>query len=152
MDVNVDIFKKYSADKKLELLENATESELLFLAESTLMKIIKEVGERQNPNSKEHHKDLVLINEVGNGWNSIVKFVSYTGNHVYLGINLNYGCEEIVLMTAFSQFDKFGTYRDSYIWNSIKGPQTTYYTYNETEKAAVYKEILRTYIIKKYEK
>ena len=83
LDINVELFKKQSAKKKLEIVENLTTEELLMTNVDTVKRILKEVGEKQG---KSNNKRIYISREhrAGNDWNSTVDaFNIYKGNVYY---------------------------------------------------------------------
>ena len=56
LDINVELFKKQSAKKKLEIVENLTTEELLMTSVDTVKRILKEVGEKQGKSNMEKNE------------------------------------------------------------------------------------------------
>lgn len=151
MNINVEIFKRYQPEKKLALIEALSESELLMLSSASIIRIIKEVGKGSSSRERSHNKDLNLLTSVSNNWNADVEGFAYYKKTLYVEIYLQYSNTDTTTSDTFANFDKTSSYRGSYEWDDRYGhPQTTYFTFDSSDKARVYKQLLITYVKKKY--
>ena len=151
MNINVEIFKRYQPEKKLALIEALSESELLMLSSASIIRIIKEVGRGSSSRERSHNKDLKLLTSVSNHWNADVEGFTYYKKVLYIEIYLQYSNTDTFTSDTFANFDKMNPYRGSYKWRDMyDNPQTTYFTFDADDKARVYKQLLITYIKKKY--
>ena len=149
-DVNIELFKRMSPERKIELIRNLTQAELSGVLETTLLRIIKEVG-RRNPGTRNYEFYIHPDRRTGNRWNSEVKGLWFNKGKLYVMayIQLDHtDCEKIV---PSDDFFKEGTYRGSLIREDHYGnPQTHYYVYDEKDKAEVLRSICLEYIHTKY--
>lgn len=151
MNINVEIFKRYQPEKKLALIETLSESELLMLSSASIIRIIKEVGNGSSSRERSHNKDLKLLTSVSNHWNADVEGFTYYKKILYVEICLQYSNTDITRLDPFANFDKVNSYRGFYEWKDGYGhPHTTYFTFDSSDKARVYKQLLITYVKKKY--
>ena len=132
----------------MQIINNADDGNLLNVRESTLIRIIKEVGYGSKGS---HSKSLALMENVGNNWNSTVQNIYIYKKKAYITFYVQYSDTDTYVSVTLSEFlgntDFQGnlTYTDRY-----NGPQTAYFNYSLQAKAKVIKEILLTYIHKKY--
>jgi len=151
MNINVEIFKKYKPEKKLHMINNLTNSELLQVNTITIIRIIKEVGYGHSSETKCHNKSLRLKNTIGNNWNSDVEEIYIYKKVPYISFYLQYDNTDTGDSDKLVNFLGRGEYLGNYTYEDRYGNhQTTYYRYDEEDKARVIKEILLTYIHNKY--
>ena len=140
-NVNTEFFKKTSPEKKIEIIKNLTQTELSGVSETTLLRIVKEVGRR---NSGTRNYEFYI-------WNSEVEGLwVYKGKlYVMAYIQLDHtDCEKII---PYDDFFKEGEYRGTVIRDDRYGnPQTHYYVYDGKDKAEVLRAICLEYIHAKY--
>ena len=150
MNVNNFIFTRTQPKKKLEVIEKLSNDELLAVSESTVKKIIKEVGRRRN---KSRDKDLYISYDrrVGNSWNSTVENVDLVKGKLYVGFYIQYENTDTNTSDDFDNFFKRGNYRGEIRRLDRYGNGRTYYfCYDESDKAKVMKSILLEYVYSKY--
>lgn len=70
-NINVELFKRYAPKKKLEIINSLSESELLSISYTTILRIIKEAGKGDSGKARNKFKTLFL-SDTGNNWNSNV--------------------------------------------------------------------------------
>ena len=149
-DVNMELFKRTSPEKKIEIINNLTQTELFGVSETTLLQIIKEAG-RRNPGTRNYELYIHPDRRAGNQWNSEVEGIwLYKGKlSVMVYIQLDHtDCEKTI---PFNDFFKRGEYRGAVIREDRYGnPQTHYYVYDEKDKADVLRSICLEYIHTKY--
>lgn len=151
MDINIEIFKRYQPKKKLEIIESLTDKELLNLKESTVIRIVKEVG---NFHHQSKRNKLLSINgerRHGNSWNSIFEGVDFYKGKLYVDVYLQYENTDTNLSEEWRNFFRPGDYQGHYQTDDWMGnPQTYYFTYTEIQKVRCIKSILLEYIYRKY--
>ena len=151
-NINVELFKRYAPKKKLEIIEKLSNDELLAVSESTVKKIIQEVGQRRY---KSRDKELRISRDrrVGNNWNSDFEAVGTYKKKLYVHLYVQYGdCDtDTTEVVDYAKFFCRGKYE-----GEIKGidyhfnPKYYYYTYDEEEKAKCIRSILLEYVYTKY--
>lgn len=155
MNINVELFKRYKPENKLEIVKNLTQAELLSVTKATILRIIKEAGRGDRYKTRNKFKTLRLKNDVGNSWNSTVECV-YNGknNTVYLDVYIQGDDTDT---TDYCKIEDFldmrydsvtcarlhETFRSGY-------EHTVVANYNKADRANVIREILNTYIHDKY--
>ena len=150
MNVNNFIFTRTQPKKKLETIENLSNDELLAVTESTVKKIIQEVGQRRY---KSRDKDLRIDYDrrCGNNWNSTVESVDLVKGKLYLSFYIQYENTDTNTSDDYDNFFKRGNYRGEIRRLDRHGNGRTYYfCYDESDKARVMKSILLQYAYSKY--
>ena len=149
-NVNIELFKRMSPEKKIEIINNLTQIELFGVLETTLLRIIKEAGHR-NPGTRNYELYIHPDRCAGNSWNSEVKGIWLNKGKLYVMAYIqldNTDCEKII---PSDDFFKEGTYKGAVIRNDRYGnPQTHYYVYDEKDKAEVLRSICLECIHTKY--
>lgn len=151
MDINIEIFKRYQPKKKLEIIESLTDKELLNLKESTVIRIVKEVG---NFHHQSKRNKLLSINSErrwGNAWNSTFEGVDFYKGELYVELYFQYENTDTNMSEEWRRFFRQGNYEGQCRRDDRMGNLRTYYfTYNESDKAKCIKSILLEYIYRKY--
>lgn len=149
-DVNIELFKKTSPDRKVELIRNLTQAELSGVSKTTILRIIKEAG-RRNPGTRNYELYIYPDRRTGNQWNSEIEGIWLNKGKLYViaYIQLDHtDCEKTI---PSDDFFKEGVYRGAVIKEDHYGnPQTHYYVYDEKDKAEILKSICLEYIHAKY--
>lgn len=149
-NINQFIFTRTAPKKKLEVIENLTQSELLGITEATISRIIKEAGTGK---PKSHNKDLKLSreNRTGNKWNSTIEGWYVWKKEVYIDFYLQYSNTDTNTADTFKEFMKYSEYEGSYQYEDrYDNPQTTYFRYSPEDKVRAIRALLREYIETKY--
>lgn len=151
MDLNTELFRRISPDKKLEMIKKATQSELLSLSRPSVERMVKETGTRINPAhvAKELHIDSDMAN---NGRNSSINYI-FQGRKrgsLYLNIYLQgYDTDT----TEPCEYDNFANnedlckFEETYLHGGYNIIHAKYYP---EDKARVLKAICIAYIENKY--
>ena len=150
MNINQFIFSKTQPNKKLEVIEKLSNDELLAVSESTVKKIIKEVGQKR---FKSRDKELRIDYDrrVGNNWNSTVESIDLVKGKLYVGFYVQYENTDTNTSDDYEDFFKRGNYRGEIRRLDRFGNGRTYYfCYDESDKARVMKSILLEYVYSKY--
>ena len=149
-DVNIELFKRTSAERKIEIVKNLTQTELSGVSHETLLRIVKEAG-RRNPGTRNCELYIHPDRRSGNRWNSEIKGIWLNKGKLYViaYIQLDHtDCEKTI---PSDDFFKEEEYRGTVIRNDRYGnPQTHYYVYDEKDKAEVLRSICLEYIHTKY--
>ena len=72
IDVNIELFKRTSPVKKIEIIENLKQDELLGISKETILRIVKETG-RRNTGSRNYEFYVHPDRQRGNDWNSVIE-------------------------------------------------------------------------------
>ena len=150
MNVNNFIFTRTQPKKKLEVIEKLSNDELLAVSESTVKKIIQEVGQRRY-RSRDKELRIDYDRRVGNNWNSTVESVDLVKGKLYVGFYIQYENTDTNTSDDYEDFFKRGNYRGEIRRLDRFGNGRTYYfCYDESDKARVMKSILLEYAFSKY--
>ena len=150
MNVNNFIFTRTQPKKKLEVIEKLSNDELLAVSESTVKKIIQEVGQRRYK-SRDKELRIDYDRRVGNNWNSTVESVDLVKGKLYVGFYIQYENTDTNTSDDYEDFFKRGNYRGEIRRLDRFGNGRTYYfCYDESDKARVMKSILLEYVYSKY--
>lgn len=150
MNVNNYIFTRTQPKKKLEVIEKLSNDELLAVSESTVKKIIQEVGQRRYK-SRDKELRIDYDRRVGNNWNSTIESVDLVKGKLYIGFYIQYSNTDTNTSDDYEDFFKRGNYRGEIRRLDRFGNGRSYYfCYDESDKARVMKSILLEYIYSKY--
>lgn len=149
-NINSDLFKRFTPEHKLEMIENLTKQQLLGVSKATILRIIREAGIRRS--QKSINKTLWLNSRPGNSWNSDIESIEMVGRgKLFVDIYLQYSNTDTTYVEYGTKFFRSGEYHGSMEYEDRwGGKQTTYFTYDEDDKAKVYKAILLQYVYNKY--
>ena len=150
MDINQIIFTRTAPAKKVEIVENLTEAELLSITPATIVKMIKEAGTRLY---KSRDKEMRISYDLrsGNDWNSTVEEVrNYKGTPM-LDLYIQYENTDTSTSVRLDDFLRHGDYKGSIVRNDRCGnPRSYYFTYSTADKARFVKSLLMEYLNRKY--
>ena len=150
MNVNNFIFTRTQPKKKLEVIEKLSNDELLAVSESTVKKIIKEVGQRYYK-SRDKELRIDYDRRVGNNWNSTVEHVDLVKGKLYIGFYVQYENTDTNTSEEYNDFFGSRDFRGEIRRSDRYGNGRTYYfCYDESDKARVMKSILLEYVYSKY--
>jgi hypothetical protein len=150
MNINQLIFSKTQPKKKLEVIEKLSNDELLAVSESTVKKIIQEVGRRRYK-SRDKELRIDYDRRVGNNWNSTVESVDLVKGKLYVDFYVQYENTDTNTSDDYEDFFKRGNYRGEIRRLDRFGNGRSYYfCYDESDKARVMKSILLEYVYSKY--
>ena len=149
-DVNTELFKRISPEKKIEIIKNLTQAELFGVSEATLLRIVKDAG-RRNPGTRNYELYIHPDRRAGNRWNSEVKGIWLNKGKLYVMVYIQLDHTDCEKTIPSDDFFKKEEYRGTVIRNDRYGnPQTHYYVYDEKDKAEILKSICLEYIHAKY--
>lgn len=150
MDINQIIFNRTAPAKKVEIVENLTQAELLNILPTTIARMVKEAGPRLY---KSRDKELRISYErrTGNNWNSTIQGVhNYKGNPM-LDLYIQYENTDTSASVSLSDFLNKGDYRGSIVRDDRCGnPRSYYFTYTMADKARFVRQLLLEYLNRKY--
>lgn len=89
-DINIELFKRYQPKKKLEIIKALTEKELLAVKESTVIRIVKEVGKAHYRSKRDKLLSINSERRRGNCWNSTFEGVDFYKGELYVELYLQY--------------------------------------------------------------
>lgn len=148
MNINEIIFSRTAPAKKVEIVKNLSEGELLMLTPDSARRIIREVG---STIYKSRDKELRLSNRTGNDWNSEVIGLRTYKSILYLDLYVQYSNTDTTVSETYERFFAHGDYRGSITRNDSYGnPRTFYFTYTISEKAECVRALLLQYLHNKY--
>ena len=135
INVNIELFKRTTPVKKIEIIENLTQTELGRVTEETILKIVKETGRRRK----------------GNNWNSVVEGLWLYKGKLSVMVYVQFDNTDTSLIVPFQYFFKKGDFRGTVKRDDHYGnPQTHYYVYDEKDKAEVLRSFCLEYVNTKY--
>lgn len=150
MDINVELFKRTAPQKKLEIINNLSKGELLNIKESTLLRIVKETGHGK-PKSRNKQLYISYDHQAGNNWNSTIESIEFWKGKLILNAYVQYSNTDTNKDIHLHEFLRRGDYRGYINYEDRYGnQQTSYFAYDDSNKANVIKSICLEYIYTKY--
>lgn len=149
IDINIEIFKRTSPDKKLEMIKNLSVSEINRVKQSTILRIIREAGAGRK---KSRYKTLNLSGNSGNHWNSTIERVCIgKAGSILIDVYMQSDHTDRTCSYKYEEFFKSGTFVASMTELDRYGNNKYCYArYDETNKIEVIRDILTSYITTKY--
>ena len=150
MDINKIIFSRTAPAKKVWIVENLTQSELLSITNATISKMIKEAGTRLY---KSCDKELRISYErrTGNSWNSTVEGARNFKGNPMLDLYIQYENTDTSTSVSLSDFLNKGDYKGRIKRDDRYGnPRSYYFTYTSADKARFVRQLLLEYLNRKY--
>ena len=149
-NINIELFKRTTPVKKIEIIENLTQTELGRVTEETILKIVKETGRRLT-GSRNYEFYVNPDRRKGNNWNSVVEGLWLYKGKLSVMIYVQYGNTDSSLIVPFQYFFKKGDFRGTVKRDDRYGnPQTYYYVYDEKDKAEIIRSFCLEYVNTKY--
>ena len=150
MDINKIIFSRTAPAKKVEIVKNLTQAELLSITPVTIVKMIKVAGTRLYK-SRDKEMRISYERRTGNDWNSDVEGVrNYKGNPM-LDLYIQYENTDTSTSVRLDDFLKYGDYRGGIVRDDRCGnPRSYYFTYTTADKARFVKSLLLEYLQRRY--
>jgi hypothetical protein len=149
-NINQELFKRYAPKKKIEIINNLNEKELLSTTPDPINRIVREVGNRRY---KSRDKELRISSNLrtGNGWNSWIESVGTQKNKLYLDIYIQMDHTDATVVEEYNTFFKRGDYQGKAFETNRYGDKEPHYChYTDSEKARVIQSILLQYVHTKY--
>ena len=150
MNINQILFSRISPFKKLEMVDSLLPGELRAITQDTITKIIKEIGYRY-PGTRDWVLNIPSEFQVSNSWNSWITRLALMNGKLYVRLYLQYGSTDTEIPESYGKFFSKGDYRGSYSWEDrYRNPQTSYFTYSESDKLRCLRWLLVLYLKKRY--
>lgn len=149
-NINIELFKRYKPEKKLEIIESLTLAELLCTTPATITRIVKEVGLNQY---KSRNKRLRIHQDRrrGNSWNSIVEGIELLKGKLYIDCYFQMDSTDTNILVPYDDFYRKGEFRGTYYATNRYGDKEPhYFIYDEGSKQRVLRSILTEYVYQKY--
>ena len=154
MNINQELFKRYKPENKLSIIAKLTESELLSVTTSTMLRVIKEAGTGDSRKARSKFKTLYLCNRVGNNWNSRVRNIyNWKKDEVFLTVYIQGDDTDTDDTCKMSDFlSRYDTVSCAKLNESFSNgySHTISANYDKSDRANVIREILNTYVHRKY--
>ena len=148
--VNIELFKRTSPVRKIEIIRNLTQVELAGISEETILRIVKETG-RRIEGSRDYEFYVNPDRRKGNNWNSEVEGIWLHKGKLYAMVYIQLDHTDCEKTVPYDDFFRKEEYRGAVIREDRYGnPQTYYYVYDEKDKAEVIRSICLEYIHTKY--
>lgn len=153
--IEVELLKTYAPKKKLEIVNSLSVDELLRTPYEMILKIIKEVGTGDPKKVRNKFKTLYL-KEAGNDWNSkVVSIRNCKKDEIWLSVYIQGDDTDTTVDYKLSDFldnsreiQYIGKLHESFR-NGYEHDITA--IYNREARSKVIKEILVTYLTRKYQ-
>ena len=150
-DINIELFKRYKPEKKIEIIELLTAKEVMKVKESTSVRIIKETGTFLYGSKRNKHLNIARERRRSNSWNSTFEGIEYNKGKLYVELYLQYENTDTSIYEDWNKFFLPGDYNGQYQGDDMMGnPRTYYFTYTEIQKVRCIKSILYEYVYRKY--
>ena len=149
-NINQFIFSRTQPQKKLQVIKFLSEAELLSITPSTITRMVKEAG---NNMYKSRNKELRISSDrrKGNNWNSEMECIYLVKGKLYLDFYVQYGSTDTNTSEHLETFLQRGEYLGTIEHTDYYGnPQTSYFRYDQSDKARVIRSILEEYVYTKY--
>lgn len=152
-NINVELFKRYAPEKKLEIIDKLNSDDLMKVSTATFERIVKETGKGAWSEKRSRNKRLRIRSSLqkGNNWNSDIEEISLYKGKLYLGVYLQYENTDTSDETMAASFFRRGETRIEVKREDRYGNERTYYAvYDEDDKAEAARSILKEYVYTKY--
>jgi len=151
MNINIELFRRYKPDKKVQIIMELTEDELLAITPATVTRIIKEAGTRLYKSSRNKRLWIPDQFRTGNHWNSSFNGIELIKGKLYVSLYVQYSNTDTDTDATYNEFFSRGDYRGHICYEDRYGnPHTDYYTYTPSDKARALRSLLLTYVQRKY--
>ena len=126
-------------------INNASESDLLQLAESTIKKMLsQQKSDKYYPDRK-----TIYFDRVSNNWNADAKSIELYNGKVFINFYVQYSNTDTDDCEYLSKFLGSGDYRGAIQYTDMyDNPHTSYYRFDRHDKAKVMKAICLAYLKK----
>lgn len=124
-------------------INNASESDLLQLTESTIKKMLsQQKSDKYYPDRK-----TLFFGNVSNEWNAWAKSIELYKDKVFINFYVQYSNTDTDDCEHLSKFLGSGDYRGAIQYTDMyDNPHTSYYTFDRHDKANVMKAICLAYL------
>ena len=144
------LFRRFSPQKKLEMIEKLGPADLTGISTATFERIVKEAGRNMY---KSRNKRLFISKDRqrGNSWNSTIEALEYIKHKLYLDVYFQFSNTDTNTSVELSKFLGNGDFTGSVVRSDGYGNDRHYYfTYSEGSKQRVIRSILEEYVYTKY--
>lgn len=146
IDVNIELFKRTTPVKKIEIIENLKQDELLGISKGTILRIVKETGRRKT-GSRNYEFYVHPNRRRGNDWNSIIEGIWLYKGKLSLITYIQLDDTDTSIIVPLNDFFKEETFRGSIKTEDFYGNiQTEYFVYGKRAKAEVIRSFCLEYI------
>lgn len=143
IDVNIELFKRTAPVKKIEIIENLKQDELLGISKETILRIVKETGRRKT-GSRNYEFYVTPERRRGNDWNSIIEGIWLYKGKLSLITYIQLDDTDTSVIVPLNDFFKEETFRGSIKTEDFYGNiQTEYFVYGKRAKA----EVIRSFCL-----
>lgn len=150
IDVNTELFKRTAPVRKIGIIENLKQDELLGISKETIIRIVKEIG-RRKIGSRNYEFYVTPERRRGNGWNSIIEGLWLYKGKLSLITYIQLDDTDTTVIVPLNDFFKEETFRGSIKTEDFYGNiQTEYFVYGKRAKAEVIRSFCLEYINTKY--
>lgn len=142
MNINETIFNGTINERK-NAVENATASDLMRISESTLKRMVSEVG------SDNYYKDrkILAFERVSNEWNADAKSLELYNGKLFINFYVQYSNTDTDDCDYMSKFLGSGEFRGAIQYTDMyDNPHTSYYRFDSSDKAKVIRAICLEYL------
>lgn len=149
-NVNIELFRRTSAVKKIEIIENLTQAELLGISKETILRIVKKAGRRKK-GSRNYEFYIHPDRRTGNDWNSVIEGIWLYKGKLSIITYIQLDNTDTSIIVPFNDFFKEETFRGLIKSENFYGNiQTEYFVYGKRAKAEVIRSICLEYVSTKY--
>ena len=150
IDVNTELFKRTAPVRKIGIIENLKQDELLGISKETIIRIVKEIGRRKT-DSRNYEFYVTPERRRGNDWNSFIEGLWLYKGKLSLITYIQLDDTDTSIIVPLNDFFKEETFRGSIKTEDFYGNiQTEYFVYGKRAKAEVIRSFCLEYINTKY--
>ena len=150
IDVNTELFKRTAPVRKIGIIENLKQDELLGISKETIIRIVKEIGRRKT-GSRNYEFYVTPERRRGNDWNSFIEGLWLYKGKLSLITYIQLDDTDTTVIVPLNDFFKEETFRGSIKTEDFYGNiQTEYLVYGKRAKAEVIRSFCLEYINTKY--
>lgn len=150
IDVNTELFKRTAPVRKIGIIENLKQDELLGISKETIIRIVKETG-RRKIGSRNYEFYVTPERRRGNDWNSFIEGLWLYKGKLSLITYIQLDDTDTTVIVPLNAFFKEETFRGSIKTEDFYGNiQTEYFVYGKRAKAEVIRSFCLEYINTKY--
>lgn len=150
IDVNTELFKRTAPVRKIGIIENLKQDELLGISKETIIRIVKEIGRRKT-DSRNYEFYVTPERRRGNDWNSFIDGLWLYKGKLSLITYIQLDDTDTTVIVPLNDFFKEETFRGSIKTEDFYGNiQTEYFVYGKRAKAEVIRSFCLEYVNTKY--
>lgn len=150
IDVNTELFKRTAPVRKIGIIENLKQDELLGISKETIIRIVKEIGRRKT-DSRNYEFYVTPERRRGNDWNSFIEGLWLYKGKLSLITYIQLDDTDTTVIVPLNDFFKEETFRGLIKTEDFYGNiQTEYFVYGKRAKAEVIRSFCLEYVNTKY--